>query len=52
MIRAKAEGIVYLIKEKKYRIVQKGERLQWGERFINFIPSGIIWDGNIGVRIA
>jgi hypothetical protein len=51
-MKAKSPGIVYLIKEKRFRKIRKGDRLEQGERYIDYLPSGIMWKGNVGYRIA
>lgn len=52
MSRAKLSGIVYNYKEKSYRKVKKGDRLRRFDMLIDFLPSGVIWEGDIGVKVA
>ncbi|OPY59163.1 MAG: hypothetical protein A4E55_00380 [Pelotomaculum sp. PtaU1.Bin035] len=47
---AKSQGIVYF--RGIYRRVQRGDRLKRGERYVDFLPSGVIWKGNEGTRVA
>ena len=47
---AESQGIVFF--DGIYRRIRRGDRLKRGERYIDFLPTGVDWRGNEGIRIA